>query len=314
MLAVAAVGTIMLLFSWVSDYAGQKQAPDSIMLRKPKTYSFPIPANEAKTAENESMAVVQNSEHAETDSIGSEIGQPAGPTDVGKDSPELLDEPSADSPPAPVDMPLDDQDNASVFPTEIKDSSMDEKQVENGKPEEDFPERSVAEETATRTAETGKQAFDRLDNPSQPGTEESNESNRLTRDATFPQKGKATDPSTDSTLHPEKIAPTPSVLKSINLQTVGNKIVFVIDTSGPAGNYNSFTLQSPSRIVVDLMGNWRNEGKREYDINSNPVKKIRTGLYPEKLRIVIDVASDELPHYSVDKYPRGLILVVNIDV
>ncbi len=109
----------------------------------------------------------------------------------------------------------------------------------------------------------------------------------------------------------EKIISDQWILKSIEYQTSEDGFEVIINTNQTVGEYNSFFLHNPPRLVIDLKGSWNNEGRQIYEINAYWVKKIRTGMHPDKLRIVIDLPDIEWPSHVLKKSTRGLSLMIN---
>jgi len=71
-----------------------------------------------------------------------------------------------------------------------------------------------------------------------------------------------------------------------------------------------FNLENPNRIVVDLK---KIKFKRNHTmpIKGDPViKALRTGKHPDKSRVVLDVASNELPEYSWSESSKQFTLLI----
>lgn len=74
--------------------------------------------------------------------------------------------------------------------------------------------------------------------------------------------------------------------------------------------YETFLLDTPSRLVVDLPGKWKNTGYSELKLNVVKLQSIRIGEHPDKLRIVFDLANKKPIPPIVKKSSRGLILIL----
>ena len=66
-------------------------------------------------------------------------------------------------------------------------------------------------------------------------------------------------------------------------------------TDGPVKTYKSFFLQDPPRFVIDLDGDWQTRRWSDIKVNNDLVKNIRIGRHPDRLRIVMDLKSDQVP-------------------
>ena len=100
-------------------------------------------------------------------------------------------------------------------------------------------------------------------------------------------------------------------LIDIEYKTSDNHFEAIIETNESDADYNSFLLPDPPRIVIDLSGSWNNEAKQVYNIDTDKVKKIRTWIHADKLRIVIDLTDTEPLSHVLEKSTRGLSLIIN---
>lgn len=96
-----------------------------------------------------------------------------------------------------------------------------------------------------------------------------------------------------------------SQLKAIDAINVVNDGVEII-VNGGVDTYNTFKMNKPDRLVVDIY-NVKNTINANYlNINSFGIGKARIGITPEKVRIVFDAAGEKLPVYEVKKNDNGL--------
>ena len=86
------------------------------------------------------------------------------------------------------------------------------------------------------------------------------------------------------------------------------RVVLLADHSIKA--YETFSLDTPSRLVIDLAGKWKNMGYSELKLNADKVKSIRVGEHLDKLRIVLDLTSQKPIPPIIKESPRGLILII----
>ncbi len=90
----------------------------------------------------------------------------------------------------------------------------------------------------------------------------------------------------------------------INEVTVApGKMLFA--TNGAVGRYEYFTLGNPPRLVVDLYGLRPVFKQRAFDV-SGGMKRVRVGVYGDKVRFVFDADGKALPEHTVEKQAGGL--------
>ena len=80
-----------------------------------------------------------------------------------------------------------------------------------------------------------------------------------------------------------------------------------VNLDGTVGDYSAFTLDNPSRLVIDLWGVKNSAKVDQKNIEGQGIKKVRAGEHPDKLRLVFD-ASGELPNYRFDKEGKSLVV------
>jgi len=66
-----------------------------------------------------------------------------------------------------------------------------------------------------------------------------------------------------------------------------------IVADGPVGEYKSFPLSSPARLVIDLFGKWNKPPFLEKKVATGYISRIRLGQHDDKLRIVADLRTDQ---------------------
>ncbi|MFQ5586482.1 MAG: secretin N-terminal domain-containing protein, partial [Thermodesulfobacteriota bacterium] len=87
----------------------------------------------------------------------------------------------------------------------------------------------------------------------------------------------------------------------------GETVVTIVG-NGPPGSYNSFRLDSPDRLVIDIWGVKNSLHERSIDIDEGVIKRIRIGDHPDKSRVVIDFSDDKVPHHSIDRVNNTLMV------
>ena len=110
----------------------------------------------------------------------------------------------------------------------------------------------------------------------------------------------------------EEPSPTPPPMnkakKVVNVVLEEKKdfITFNILADGKIGNFDTFKLDSPPRLVLDL---WRvDTRKSSFKIKNPLIKTVRIGHYPDKLRFVFDSQKPQLPPYQVNRIDDKLIV------
>lgn len=93
----------------------------------------------------------------------------------------------------------------------------------------------------------------------------------------------------------------------------GNTVIRVL-TNGLAGNFNSFTLAKPSRIVVDVWGVANSTGKGALKLKDKYVKGVRIGSYADKSRLVFDSGAAKLPPHSIAAGNGAIVITIGPNV
>jgi len=83
-------------------------------------------------------------------------------------------------------------------------------------------------------------------------------------------------------------------------------IVFNVLADGKIGNFNTFKLDSPPRLVLDIWG--LETRKSSFKVKNPLIKAVRFGHYPDKLRLVFDSKRPQLPPYQVNRIEDKLIV------
>lgn len=91
-----------------------------------------------------------------------------------------------------------------------------------------------------------------------------------------------------------------SVITDVDYYTEGNNsMVINVRADGAISGYNSFTMQNPDRLVIDMYGVTYNGAFADKNINKIGIDKIRFGENDERARIVIDTS--RLLRYSAEQ-------------
>ncbi|MCK4846247.1 MAG: type IV pilus secretin PilQ [Deltaproteobacteria bacterium] len=100
-----------------------------------------------------------------------------------------------------------------------------------------------------------------------------------------------------------------SNIVNIDSRVDSERTVVRISGDGEIGNYHSFGLDDPTRLVVDIWGLGSTLESRTVSVDSEFIDRVRVGAHPDKVRLVFDSSLSELPEHSFSK-SRGDLLVV----
>ena len=87
-------------------------------------------------------------------------------------------------------------------------------------------------------------------------------------------------------------------------------ITFNIIADGRLENYNSFKLDSPARLVLDIWGVGSRYPQKSIKMKNPFVKEVRIGQHSDKLRLVFDSLKPKLPPYQINRINDKLIVSV----
>ncbi len=83
-----------------------------------------------------------------------------------------------------------------------------------------------------------------------------------------------------------------------------------IHANGSFAGYNAFTMGTPPRLVVNLQGEWENQGKNTYPVSGDLVRRVRVGEHPGYLTVVLDLQRKIRAEVLVEKSPEGYTLIL----
>ena len=97
-------------------------------------------------------------------------------------------------------------------------------------------------------------------------------------------------------------------LTDLSFEKKDDSVSFNIVADGRIGNYDSFKLESPPRLVIDLWEvNLRLDRKR-LKFQNDFIKEIRLGQYPNKVRLVFDSQKSSLPPYQINRMEDRIVV------
>lgn len=86
----------------------------------------------------------------------------------------------------------------------------------------------------------------------------------------------------------------------------GNAITLALD--GPVGEFKTFRLNNPERFVVDVMNTKSGLPSKLLPLNASGVASARIGLYPDKVRVVLDAINGSFPEASAVKADGRIVI------
>lgn len=130
--------------------------------------------------------------------------------------------------------------------------------------------------------------------------------------AEVPQKAAQVEPASsteqqkaESSKDATPAAPIINNLTVISDVRVRDGIVEIISNS-PIGEYKTFRLNKPERVVIDLLNAKVSMTNKLIQLNVSGVSTARVGSYPEKVRVVFDSINGVLPEATFTKSDAGL--------
>lgn len=106
---------------------------------------------------------------------------------------------------------------------------------------------------------------------------------------------------------PESVRKAKAIIKFL-LEEKKDFIIFNIVADGRLGNYNSFKLDSPSRLVLDIFEVGTRYPQKSLKIKNPFIKEVRIGRHPDKLRVVFDSLKPNLPPYQINRIDDKLVV------
>ncbi|MBC7946802.1 MAG: type IV pilus secretin PilQ [Chitinophagaceae bacterium] len=106
------------------------------------------------------------------------------------------------------------------------------------------------------------------------------------------------------------VQPAIATRKLTSVSVANESIVLAVE--GGAGEFKTFRLNKPERFVIDLMDTQIALPSRIIPLNSAGVASARIGLYPDKVRVVLDSVSGSFPEAIAAKSDQGLTVLLNV--
>lgn len=100
-----------------------------------------------------------------------------------------------------------------------------------------------------------------------------------------------------------------STHKLTSITVDNDKIQLAVD--GGVTEFNTFRLNKPERFVIDLLDTQLAMPSRLIPLNASGVASARIGLYPDKVRVVLDSINGSLPDATAAKSSQGITVTLN---
>lgn len=94
-----------------------------------------------------------------------------------------------------------------------------------------------------------------------------------------------------------------------DISVKNNAVVLAIDRT--IGEFNTFRLSKPERYVIDLMNVRSGLSARLLPLNASGVASARIGLYPDKVRVVLDSVNGTFPEASSAITVDGIVITLD---
>lgn len=112
----------------------------------------------------------------------------------------------------------------------------------------------------------------------------------------------------------KELAPAQSLVDVFADKSQIDKVTLQLKTDGKLGDYNTFALKKPTRLVIDLWKITRKFPQKVVTVDSPYLEKVRLGDHPDKLRVVLDIPAEILPPHRVDRLDDELRIVLGKEV
>ena len=96
-------------------------------------------------------------------------------------------------------------------------------------------------------------------------------------------------------------------LQTIQLSTGGETRTVLFQFSHPPDSIRSFSLSSPARIVIDVHGPVQNISSGSYPAADALLARVRIGLHPHRVRLVLDIKGQAIPTYSAQQQGNTIV-------
>ncbi|MGQ9509568.1 MAG: type IV pilus secretin PilQ [Thermodesulfobacteriota bacterium] len=139
----------------------------------------------------------------------------------------------------------------------------------------------------------------------EPPKEESQVKEPVAKETTLPAPEPSQPPSP-----PAQVSQKAKEIIDINFEEKADFTAFNILADGKIENYNAFQLESPARLVLDIWGVSTHYPKKSIPITNPYIKKVRIGLFSDKVRLVFDSTKSKFPPYQINRMDSRLTVSI----
>ncbi|TVM31248.1 AMIN domain-containing protein [Oceanidesulfovibrio marinus] len=100
-----------------------------------------------------------------------------------------------------------------------------------------------------------------------------------------------------------------NTLRLVSATAKDGGVVITFKADRPIGRYKYFTLTEPSRLVVDLIGEWEQKSPGVKVPQNELLSRVRFGRHDNKLRIVADLSTTEYAEPVVKQEPDTQLVI-----
>jgi len=105
-----------------------------------------------------------------------------------------------------------------------------------------------------------------------------------------------------------EIKATAEKINQILVDKRGKAVHVTLIADGKIGDYNSFKLEKPSRLVIDVWNVKKAYPKNLIQVDHPLLKRVRLGKHPKKTRFVFDSAPPQVPPFKIQRAENQLIV------
>ena len=103
-----------------------------------------------------------------------------------------------------------------------------------------------------------------------------------------------------------------TTLTDVEVREVGEDSLLHLIADGAIGNAETFTLDNPDRLVIDLPGMKSSVVQDKIEVGSFHVERVRIGKHADMVRVVVDAGDGDNPFASRRVVPTSIGLVVGL--
>jgi len=93
-----------------------------------------------------------------------------------------------------------------------------------------------------------------------------------------------------------------------------DRVILSLKADGALGDYNTFDLRKPTRLVIDLWKVKRKFRTKTVSVNSPYLERVRLGDHPQKVRVVLDCPTQVLPSHRIERIGDEVRIVLGKEI